>query len=276
MTARSLSLSWLLACACLPGACRTLGATQQASRVEVTIDDARETANDSSSESAGRAPGVPPHADEPAGSELVAVTDSSIVKRRARRHTSDVAAAHRQEIGRRETGQPLPPPGSAGRAATHHAKRVESGGAVLAAQVCWVEAGWRLADCAAITRVLVRRAERAGWSVERMARAYSAIERDHARAAFARQLPAGLTARELERWSLLRAVAEGALDGRISSPCRGALHWGGPKLAPDVRRAGRAVREGRWKRVRCSVEVANAFYAETGKRVVSAREAAGR
>lgn len=107
-----------------------------------------------------------------------------------------------------------------------------------------------------------------------MALAYSAIDREHDRAAFARRLPAGLTERELERWSLLLAVAAGALDGRISSPCAGASHWGGAALAPDVRRAGRAVREGRWRRVRCTAQTANAFYAEVSRSTLSARDAA--
>jgi hypothetical protein len=135
------------------------------------------------------------------------------------------------------------------------------------ARACFVEAGFSLPDCAAITWVIKRRAKRAGWTYERMLLAYSALDADTERAAFARQLPAGdeptFSARENERWALLRAVARAALDGRIRSAARGATHWGSRTLSNDVRRAKRAIDAGRWRTIKS--HTVNAFYAERGR-----------
>jgi hypothetical protein len=101
---------------------------------------------------------------------------------------------------------------------------------------------------------------------------YSALDADTPRAAVARQLPAGdeasFTARENERWSMLREVTAAALDGRVSSPCRGARHWGAPNLASDVARAERAVESGRWRRIQCGTS--NRFYGPALPAVVAA------
>jgi hypothetical protein len=152
-----------------------------------------------------------------------------------------------------------------------------AGASLLAARACWLEGGFSLADCAAVVHVIKRRARRAGWPFERMLVAYSAIDADNPRAAFARQLPAGAepswSPRENERWSMVREIAAAALDGRVSSPCRGARDWGAPNLANDVGRAQRAIDAGKWRRIQCGTR--NRFYGPASASVIAATEAAG-
>lgn len=134
--------------------------------------------------------------------------------------------------------------------------------------MAWVEGGFRLADAAATVYVIKARARRAGWTFERMALAYSALDARNPRAAFARTLPPHdvaewgphcTVARCNERWALLRAVARRALDGTEPNPTPGADHWGARRISNDVRRAKRAVDAGRWRTLKS--ETKNAFYA---------------
>ena len=149
---------------------------------------------------------------------------------------------------------------------------------LLAARVCFVEAETSLSDCAAITYVLRARARRSGWTFERMAHAYSALDADNDRARFARELPAGdveeWSAATNAKWAAVRRIAARALAGHAANPCVGARHWGGPSLEPDSRRAAKAVGEGRWRRVQCNRPVLNAFFAEISRSTLSAAEAA--
>jgi hypothetical protein len=135
---------------------------------------------------------------------------------------------------------------------------------LLAARVAFLEGGFSLSDAAAITYVLKARARRSGWTFARTALAYSALDSDTPRAVFARQLPASdeptFSARENERWALVRAVVRAALDGRVRNPAPGARHWGSRVLANDVRRAKRAVDAGRWRAIASATR--NAFFAE--------------
>lgn len=132
----------------------------------------------------------------------------------------------------------------------------------LIAQACYLEATWNHRDCSAITYVLLRRAERTGRTVEQTTLAYS-LNKKTPRAAYARQLPAGLGPKGLKEWGALVAVVEGVLSGRIKDPCRGRpTHWGSPhKSLPDPERAAKAILEGRWVEARCGA-VANRFYIE--------------
>jgi hypothetical protein len=174
------------------------------------------------------------------------------------------------------------PPAPGANATTHARASVQSGAggdALIAARMAWIEGGWSLADAAAVVHVIKRRAHRSGWTFSAMALRYSQLDGDSDRAAFARRLPWGdepsWPRAWNERWSLVRAVARGALDGTIESPCgKRAVHWGARNLAPDVARATRAIEAGRWRRVRCATRVANAYFAEV-RRVLPAAEAAG-
>ncbi len=151
--------------------------------------------------------------------------------------------------------------------------------ALLLARACWVEAGFSLADCAAINSVLKARAERSGWTYERMLWAYTALRRKNPRATFARKLPDGdePTWNEADnaRWSELRALAVDALAGNVPSPCGRAVHWGGLDIPSDAERAHGAVSAGRWRRVRCNGRLLNAYFAETKPRALSAVLAKG-
>lgn len=134
------------------------------------------------------------------------------------------------------------------------------------ARACWLEATWSLSDCAAIHGVIKRRAERAGWTYERMLLAYSALDAQTDRAAVARALPdgdvPGWTAKDNGRWSNLRDVARGAIDGDVPTPCQGATQWGGSRLPRDHERIVRNVQAGRWRVLRCSRPTANTFLEE--------------
>jgi hypothetical protein len=138
------------------------------------------------------------------------------------------------------------------------------------ARTCWLESTWRLDDCAAITRVLERRAARARVPLTEMAWRYS-LNKTTPRAAYAQRLPAELSATEMKRWNTLVGVVEATLARLIPDPCPGATHWGSPsRQLPDVERAARAIREDRWRVVQCRTRTANIFYAETRKRVLRA------
>lgn len=141
------------------------------------------------------------------------------------------------------------------------------GSSLLVARACFVEASFRLADCAAIAYVLRARAMRTGWSLHRTTLAYSALDADTPRAALARSLPAGdepsFTPAQNKRWALVRAVARAALEGRVGNPAPGARHWGSRGLPNDVARAQRAIDAGRWRLV--PAQTVNAFYADRGR-----------
>ena len=140
--------------------------------------------------------------------------------------------------------------------------------AIVLAQACYLESDYRVDECAAIAHVLVRRAH--GGDVAKMAHAYS-LDKHTPRARRARHLPRGLPARELPRWLELVATAQGVLDGTVANPCPRAMHWGSRTLPTDVARAERALGQGRWRVVRCTRGMANAFYALTSKRVLRRR-----
>jgi hypothetical protein len=129
------------------------------------------------------------------------------------------------------------------------------------ARACWVEASFSLPDCGAIRGAIARRAARAGWTFARMLHAYSALDAKSERAAFARQLPDGdepsWEGVDNARWEELRTLAD-----RVEDPCAPAVHWGGLTLPTDHERALRAVRAGKWERVRCSAPTRNSFFRE--------------
>lgn len=144
--------------------------------------------------------------------------------------------------------------------------------------MAYLEGGFSLTDAAATVYVIKARARRAGWSFERMAWKYSALDADNDRARFARELPNGDLEEwgraENRRWAAVRRVAALALAGRVRNPAPGATHWGARNLRPDVERGNRAVQEGRWERVQS--ETKNAFFRlARGGEVVAAAEAAG-
>ncbi len=128
--------------------------------------------------------------------------------------------------------------------------------ALVLARACWGEEGFNVAGCAAVVYVLRARARRVGVDVATMAQRYSsALRGGSARQLLAQRLPAGdepsWPAEWNRRWARVREVAAGALAGHIANPCPRAAHFGGMTLGPDHNRATRAVREGRWRRVRC-------------------------
>lgn len=77
------------------------------------------------------------------------------------------------------------------------------------------------------------------------------------------QWPREAGSHEAEWWKLHDRL-DAWSEGRVHSPCRGADHWGGLRIAIDRRRANKAVSEGRWRKIKCQVETANTFYALTG------------
>jgi len=116
------------------------------------------------------------------------------------------------------------------------------------ARVAVLEAGFRSeVDHAAIWSVLRRRADRAGWPIERMAIAYSSPVRRGHWPAWAADAPASA-------WERVRARAAAFLAGKVPNPCPGALHWG--DAYGDKARATRAG----WRRVWCRGAV-NLFWA---------------
>lgn len=139
--------------------------------------------------------------------------------------------------------------------------------ALHAAQACYLEAEWRIADCVAILWVLQKRAAAAQRTFEEQLWGYTALKSATPRSRLAKGLPAG----DYEHWSKTqnaswRAVREAAaavLGGSLKSPCPGAVHWGAPDLDNDVQRAFAAITRGDWKIVRCRERTANIFYALT-------------
>lgn len=106
------------------------------------------------------------------------------------------------------------------------------------ARVAVLEAGFRSeVDHAAIWSVLRRRADRAGWPIERMAIAYSSPVRRGHWPAWAADAPASA-------WERVRARAAAFLAGKVPDPC-GADHFG--NRGAD---AARAIRAG-WRSVSC-------------------------
>lgn len=135
---------------------------------------------------------------------------------------------------------------------------------LLLAQMCWVEGGSSLKDCAAMVYVIKRRAGWAKVSVEDMVWAYSALDAKNDRARFARKLPDGdleeWNDRQNRRWAEVRRVALRAFEGKAPNPARGATHWGARNIKRDMERAVRAIEAGRWRTVQAPT--LNAFYAD--------------
>lgn len=114
------------------------------------------------------------------------------------------------------------------------------------ARVAVLEAGFSsTADHVAIWSVLRTRADRAGWPIERMARAYSSpVRRGH--------WPAWAATAPREAWDRVRNRALLFLTGRLRARCR-ADHFGDAR--GDLARALRAG----WRRVDCG-ETKNIFW----------------
>lgn len=147
---------------------------------------------------------------------------------------------------------------------------------LLTARSCWLEAGFSLPDCAAIVGVITARAERSGWTYERMLWAYTALDAKSPRAAFARALPdddvPSWTRADNARWYELRAIATDALEGGTPSPCEARTsHWGGMAIASDAERANSAIAAGRWRKAKCRARLVNRFFVELAPRKQSSR-----
>lgn len=128
--------------------------------------------------------------------------------------------------------------------------------ALVVAQVCFLEAGWREADCRAMASVARKRAAIDGrhWLV--MLRDYSALDvKWKARPRAVRQFVwgdvAGHSQRWNDRWARLRALALRIVQRDYDDPCPSAMHWGGTMDPP---RRGMI-------RARCARPTANTFYA---------------
>jgi hypothetical protein len=137
---------------------------------------------------------------------------------------------------------------------------------LLAARACWIEASFSESDCVAIVYALSKRAQRRGWTFERMALQYTALKARNDRAARARALPAGdeasFSESENRAWARLRETAAAALERRRRNPCPGATQWNARLLPREAKRAVNAVEAGTWRAVLCVEPTANAFYAE--------------
>jgi hypothetical protein len=124
---------------------------------------------------------------------------------------------------------------------------VHADAAETLARVAVLESGFSsTADHVAIWSVLRRRADRAGWPIERMAVAYSSpMRRGH--------WPAWAATAPREAWDRVRERARLFLGGRLRAPCQ-ADHWGDAR--GDLARALRAG----WRRVGCG-PTRNLFWA---------------
>lgn len=124
--------------------------------------------------------------------------------------------------------------------------------AVTLAQVAIAEAGpSATADHDAVWHVLRKRAERAGWPIGRMARAYSSPLR--------RGLPAWVWQIPARRWAAVILRARAFLLGDVPDPCPQAIHWGDRKGD-----AARALAAG-WHPVSCG-PTANLFWKLPGRK----------
>lgn len=113
---------------------------------------------------------------------------------------------------------------------------------------------------------------------------YSALDANTPRAAEVRAYPWGNHPGKSEswnrRWQRLRDHATRIVAGEVADPC-GADHFGARDIPVDVERAERAIRAGKWARIRCGTK--NAMYrvvtrapqGESGT-VIAASVAAGR
>lgn len=72
--------------------------------------------------------------------------------------------------------------------------------------------------------------------------------------------PAGAGRRNRKHWARVLQRLQSWAEGRLKSPCPGAMHWGGMAIESDSVRARRAIDDGRWARVGCSVETKNDFF----------------
>jgi hypothetical protein len=149
------------------------------------------------------------------------------------------------------------------------------------AQACYLEASFRKADCAALLNVVGKRAgvrNRTGWPKDWFASAgskflrelerYSAISSPNDRARMIRNYPwadvYGQSPAFNARWGELRGFVIRVLTGAVKDPCPAATQWGA-RYGIDMKRAARAVKDGRWIPARCATGTANAFYAEVAR-----------
>ncbi len=146
--------------------------------------------------------------------------------------------------------------------------------AVTMAHLYVAEAGWDSPrDYAAIYHAVAEGARRRGVSLEDQARAYGSIFRSEGpRAAWVLGMdehaskppgwPENVSWADYgrPRWLRVLAWSQRAMATAPRNPCDGQpRHWGGPRLAIDRRRAGRAVLAGRWRPLRCGGR--NDYYA---------------
>lgn len=137
--------------------------------------------------------------------------------------------------------------------------QTEDSGALLLAQVSWLEASFSDADTAAIYAVAVKRAERqhVDWAVALIA--YSAIGADTPRARQARAF--GYVTHEGQRfdraWAQHLEFAEHVVSGDVATPCRGADGWAGPRA--DGARLAALAASGRITQVHCTRPTRNVF-----------------
>lgn len=119
-----------------------------------------------------------------------------------------------------------------------------------------------------------RRADKAGWTFERMLVKYTAVDAESERAAAARRYPdadvAGMGDRWNARWRRLREHAAAVLRGEVEDPCPGSSHFNARNLPAEAARARRKREAGEWALVHCRTRVANEF-----NRVLSASVAKG-
>ena len=184
---------------------------------------------------------------------------SPSAKASPRPHAAQKVAHHQAP---RSSAAPLPPAQPGGRGA------VAADDALQLARAAWLETGFSVPDGRALVGVMRVRARRAGVSLTALALDYTALGRGYGvpRNDFGRQLPDGPVAAWSSsanaRWRRLRAAVRAVVEGRAGTPCRGASHLGSLTEQPDVGRAERAIKAGKWRRVRCAQDVVHAYYAE--------------
>lgn len=145
------------------------------------------------------------------------------------------------------------------------------------ARLCVSEAGWNMdvGDCPAIYAAIKNRAAVRGISWTAQARAYSGRVYDRTRTGRRRWIawlsptldrPRGWPdaavrwERGAELWRARLEEAAKIIAGELAAPCADTVeHWG-CRYGVDLRRARRALAEGRWSVAECG-ETLNTFYA---------------
>jgi len=126
---------------------------------------------------------------------------------------------------------------------------------VWSARACYAEATWSFADCSALLHVIRKRASRAGWPFLKMLKQYSVVNWQNSRrgrevSAFALTPNQKQSEHWNRKWRELVQHVTAVFSDAVTDPCPRADHWAATYYVP----------RSPMRRVRCTQEVANAFW----------------